>query len=335
MIPISTLRLCLLLPMWLLSAASAKEVTVAKDGSGDFATVQAAIDAVPVDNAQPFVIVIKPGTYKERLEITRDKRHVTLRGAGDDPADVVLTYDLHAKSIVPPSTQPVGTSGSTSTRIAADDFTAENLTFENPSGQIAQAVAVKADGDRAIFRRCRFLGGQDTLYLGGGRAYLVDCYVEGRVDFIFGRSAAVFERCTIHSKNGGYVTAANTKPEQPFGFVFLDCTLTGDGEQPAYLGRPWQWDRGSKAAVAFIRCKMGPHVRPEGWNKWDRPDNPNLTPAENTRYVEFGSTDLEGRPLDVSQRVPWSRQLTPEDAERYTVKHVLGGEDGWDPTGAK
>ena len=156
------------------------------------------------------------------------------------------------------------------------------MTFANTAGDVGQAVALKVTGDRCVFRDCAMLGWQDTLYVDDGRAYFADCYIEGRVDFIFGGATAVFDHCTIHSKNGGYVTAARTKPEQKYGYVFLDCTLSGEGA-PAYLGRPWQWDRGRKAAVAFIRTKMGPHIRPEGWNQWDRPKNPNTDPASNTR----------------------------------------------------
>jgi pectinesterase len=120
-------------------------------------------------------------------------------------------------------------------------------------------------------------------------------------------------------------------PESPFGYVFLDCTLTGDNV-PTFLGRPWQWDRGRNAAVAFIRTKMGPHIRPDGWNKWDRPDKPNTNPAEHARYFEFGSVDLNGEPIDVSKRVDWSKQLTAEEAAKYTIQNVLGGKDRWDPT---
>jgi len=145
----------------------------------------------------------------------------------------------------------------------------------------------------------------------------------------------VFDHCTIHSKNGGYVTAARTAPEQKFGYVFLDCTLTGDEPPvPTYLGRPWQWDRGRRAAVAFIRCKMGPHIRAEGWNPWDRPNNKNVHPEETTRYSEFGSTDLAGKPLDLSKRVRWAHQLTADEAAQYTIETVLGGDDHWQPAAA-
>jgi pectinesterase len=308
-------------------AAHPKMITVSQDGSADFTSVQAAIDSILKPNDNPVVIVIKPGTYKERIEVPRDKRFVTLRGDTNDPKDIVLTYDLNANSVVPPSTQPVGTSGSASAYVHGDDFTAENVTFENSAGDRGQAVAMKYTADRGVFRNCRFLGWQDTLYPGGRRVYFDRCYVEGRVDFIFGKSPAVFDRCTIHSKNGGYVTAANTPPDQAFGFVFLDCRLTGEGV-PTYLGRPWQWDRGSKSAVAFIRCEIGPHIRPEGWNQWDRPNNPNTNPAENTRYFEYKCT---GPGADRSKRVAWSRELSDEEAKKFTVENVLRAADGWDP----
>ena len=121
--------------------------------------------------------------------------------------------------------------------------------------------------------------------------------------------------------------AARTPPEAKFGYVFLDCTLTGD-ETPTFLGRPWQWDRGSNAAVAFIRCKIGPHIRLEGWNPWHLKDKQNLEPEKVTRYREFGSMDLNGAPLDVSGRVAWSKQLSESEAAEYTNENVF---DGWLP----
>lgn len=312
------------------AAAAQKAVTVAADGSGDFPTLQAAIDAVPEQNAAPHVIRLRPGVYAERVTVPRGKRFIRVVGEGATPADVAIRYSLSAKDTIPPSTQPVGTSGSSIVFVHADDFTAENVTFENSAGDVGQAVAVKITGDRVVFRNCRFIGWQDTLYPSGGRVYFDRCHVEGRVDFIFGKSTAVFERCTIHSKNGGYVTAASTPPDQPFGFVFLDCKLTGEGA-PALLGRPWQWDRGRKAAVAFLRCEMGPHVKPEGWNRWDRPDKPNLDPGAVTRYYEYRCT---GPGADRAGRVDWSRELSNEEAAAYTVQNVLAGSDGWNPNAA-
>lgn len=312
------------------SAHADRTITVAADGSGDFSTVQSAVDSVADNSPERTIINIKAGTYKERLRIDKPKQKITFRGGDDDATKTVLTYDLYASVVIPPATQPVGTSGSASTTIFADDFSAENITFENTAGQVGQALALKISGDRGVFRNCRFLGWQDTLCADGGRQLFEKCYIEGRVDFIFGRSVAVFDRCEIRSKNGGYVTAARTKPEDKFGYVFLDCTLVGD-ETPTFLGRPWQWDRGSNAAVAFIRCKMGPHIRAEGWNPWDLKDKKNEQPEVVTRYREFGSMDLNGAALDVSKRVAWSKQLSEEEASEFTVENVLRGEDNWKP----
>jgi len=297
---------------------------------GDVHTIQSAIDRIPSPNTNPCVILIKPGTYKERIEIPRTKPFITFRATDPDPTKTILTNDWYAQYTPPSATQPVGTGGSASVTIDANDFTAENLTFQNTAGDKGQAVALKITGDREILRNCRLLGWQDTLYADSGRQYYSNCYIEGRTDFIFGGATAIFDKCTISSKNGGYITAARTPPDQPFGYVFLDCTLIGEG-QPAYLGRPWQWDRGRKAAVAFIHCRMGPHIRPEGWNQWDRPNNPNTQPANTARYFEFDSTDLDDHPLDVSHRVPWSHQLSADQAKDYTIRNILSDSDDWDP----
>lgn len=299
-------------------AGDSKTITVAQDGSGDFKTVQAAIDSLPEKNKTPVTIAIKPGVYKERITVLNGREFLTLKGDGQSPTDVKITYDLHANSVVAPSTQPVGTSGSTSVSLNADNFTAENLTFENPSGNIAQAVAVKTNSDRLIFRNCRFLGGQDTLYPNGKRTYFDHCYVEGRADFIFGRATAVFDHCEIHSKNGGFVTAPSTLPETEFGFVFLDCKLTGEGDK-AYLGRPWR-DYGSSV---FIRCEIGDHIRPEGFHNW-KPER-----EKTARFAEYKNT---GPGADRSKRVLWSRELTDDEAKKYTVANILSGDDNWDPT---
>ncbi len=315
---------------WVLAAATAAfagDLNVAADGSGTHTTIQSAIDTVQGGSKERTTIHIKPGIYKERLKIEKNKSPITLIGDGANPSDVVLTFDLNAKSIATGTTQPVGTSGSASVTLSASDFVARNVTFENSAGDNGQAVALKVQGDRCVFENCRFIGWQDTLCADGGRQYFKNCYIEGRVDFIFGRSTAVFDHCEIHSKNGGYVTAARTTPEQTFGYVFLDCTLTGDGAS-ALLGRPWQWDRGSNAAVAFIRCRMGPHIGAAGWSPWD-PKNDH--PENNTRYREYRSTDLEGKPLDVSGRVKWATQLSDEDAKDFAIENVLRGEDNWKP----
>ncbi len=279
---------------WCAPAGAAAEttLTVAADGSGDFRSVQDAVDAVPDNNPGRIVIRIKPGTYKGRITLPRSKPSVTFRG--DDAATTILTNDWNAKHLGPDG-RPVGTGGSYSTKINARDFIAEGITFENTAGDTGQALAMFADGDRLVFRDCRFLGWQDTLYANGGRQYYGRCTIEGRVDFIFGGATAVFDRCTIRSKDGGYVTAASTPQGRPFGYVFLDCTLTGEGAR-AYLGRPWR----PHAAVAYIRCRIGDHIAPAGWDNWRNPEN-----EKTARYAEYRCT---GPGAERSKRVAWSKR---------------------------
>jgi len=295
--------------------AVAKTITVAADGSGDYKTIHEAIAAVPTDSPDRTVIHIKPGTYDEGQIILPDgKSKVTFEG--EDAATTILTYALNVNDPVPPE-QPAKFKGN-GVVILANDFRAEKITFQNTSGDHGQAMALRVDGDRAAFYHCRLLGWQDTLLLHGGRQYFQDCYLEGRVDFIYGAATAVFDRCEIHSKNGGYVTAASTPQDHPFGLVFLNCTLTGEGK-PAYLGRPWR----PFASVTYINCQMGDHIRPEGWDNWRNPDN-----EKTARYAEYNSTGPGANPAN---RVAWSKQLSKEEADKIMIRAVLGGKDGWNP----
>jgi pectinesterase len=312
--------------------AAGKTLTVAADGSGQFKTVQAAVDAVPDDNKEPVVISIKPGTYKEKITVPKTKPFVTFKG--DDAKTTILTNDWNAKHVGPEGKE-VGTFGSSSVLVQAPDFVAENVTFENTAGNTGQAVALSAVGDRQVYRNCRLLGWQDTLYANGGRQYYDRCDIEGRVDFIFGNAVAVFDHCTIRSKNGGHVTAASTEQTKPWGYVFLDCKLTGDptpwqdptGKLPpdkptpkADLGRPWR----PYASVTYVRCELGDHIKPEGWQKWRKDDQTDQT----ARYAEYQCT---GPGADRARRVPWSKELTREQAEQLTVEKLLSGTDGWNP----
>ena len=292
---------------------------VAQDGSGDFTTVQAAINAVPdYRKAGPTRIYIKKGMYKEKIVIAESKQNVQL--IGEDGA--VLTYDDYAQK---PNIfgEGKGTSGSGSIYIFGPDFFAENITFENTSGPVGQAVACHVAGDRAVFRRCRFLGFQDTLYTFGEntREYYEDCYIEGTVDFIFGKATAVFNRCELRSKRtGGFLTAPATPQGSYYGYVFYDCKLTADEGVEAgsvWLSRPWR----PYGKTVFIRCEMGQHIRPEGWNNWGKTDN------ERTAY--YAEYQCYGKGADTSRRVAWSHQL--KDANAYVMTNILKGADGWNP----
>ena len=294
-------------------------IVVAQDGSGQFGTVQAALDAIPDGNTEERVIIIKPGTYKDRVRVYPGKTFVTLRGAEKDAARTLLTFDRYAGMDDPEAPgSKVSTAGSETALIQGDNFTAENITFENSATARAQAVAVRTMGDRQIFRNCRFLGSIDTLFVDGQRNYFQDCYIEGRIDFIFGAGTAVFENCHIHTKNGGFITAASTNPETPFGLVFLKCKLTDVGGK-AYLGKPWQ----AGAATAFIQCMLGEHIRPEGWYEWPGTEN-----HKTARYFEYRNTGPGANPR---KRPSWTRQLSDAEAKSYTVENILGGQDGWNP----
>ncbi|MGI4873133.1 MAG: pectinesterase family protein [Janthinobacterium lividum] len=300
----------------LAAAQTAGPLVVAADGSGQFRTVQAAVDAVPNQSAQPVIIQLKKGTYHEKLVVPTLKTHIVLRG--DDAASTIITYADHVGA------GAISTPTSYSVLVQANDFTAENVTFENAAGYKAgQAVALHVEGDKAIFRHCRMVGNQDVLFLaaGGTRQYFRDCYIEGTTDFIFGASTAVFDHCQIKSKKDSFVTAASTPAGQTAGFVFLDCKLTADTTlaKKVHLGRPWR----PNAQVVYLHCELGSHITPAGWENWKNPEN-----EKTAYYAEYQSTGPGANP---AKRVAWSHQLTSQEAKRYTVKQIFGGKEGWEP----
>lgn len=315
------------------AGAAERTIIVAADGSGQVRTLQEAFARVPDNSLERTVIQIKPGIYDGQKILEKEKRNVTLRG--DDIATTILTWDINTNEEQPAGTNP--RYKGTSLVVLADDFRAERLTLRNTSGDHGQALALRIDGDRAVVVNSRLLGWQDTVMLNNGRHYFKDTYIEGRVDFIYGSATAVFDQCVIHSKNGGYVTAASTPPERQYGFVFLNSRLSGDptpwvdpsGTFPAkasgdkaplaYLGRPWR----PYGSVTFINTDMGQHIHPAGWHNWGKPDN-----ETSARYAEYGS---RGPGANSAARVGWSRQLSAAEAAHYTVAEVLGGADGWRP----
>ncbi|HWD18784.1 MAG TPA: pectinesterase family protein [Verrucomicrobiae bacterium] len=303
--------------VFFLAARAAAEInlTVAADGSAPFRSVQAAISNAPNGSVtSPVIIHIKPGTYKELIYAQREKRFVRL--VGEDARTTTLTFDLFARQPGPDG-KPIGTFRTPSTQIDADDFTAENITFENSAGPKGQALALRVDGDRVTFRHCRFLGWQDTILDNRGRHYYEDCEIAGHVDFIFGGGTAWFEKCRLTCLGDGYITAASTPEAEACGFVFDHCTISGDKpETRTYLGRPWR----PYAAVTYLHCAMTTVIRPEGWNNWRDPAR-----EKTARFAEFDSSGEGG---DMSHRVGWARTLTAAEAANCTVTRVLGG---WQP----
>ncbi len=293
--------------------AQPKKLVVAADGSGDFKTVQSAFDAVPTGNKDTITIYVKRGFYKERLVLDTRKNFVKLVGEKAD--ETILSYDNHAGRILPGG-DTINTWTSASFFIYADDFTAENITFQNDAGFTAgQAVAVFAYGDKLVFDHCRFIGFQDVLFASGSgaRQYYQNCYIEGTTDFIFGPATAVFDNCVIYSKKKSHVTAASTPREVPYGFVFLNCRLIADSTlKGVSLGRPWQ----PFASVTYIHCYMGAHITQGGWNDWGRPSN-----QQTVRYAEYKNY---GPGSDATKRVKWIRQLNDDEAAKYNLVNIFG-----------
>jgi pectinesterase len=313
--------------LWLLLALSlpgvlgarAADVIVAADGSGDYKSLQEAISAAPMrtDPAAPhWIIRLKAGTYRERIYVQRERGNIHV--IGDDREATVVSYDLHA-NVPGPDGKPIGTFRTPTVQVDGDGMIWENLTLANTAGPVGQALALRADGDRLIFRRVNFLGWQDTVLVNRGRHYFEDCYIEGHVDFIFGAATAWFERCHIHVLRDGYITAASTPQGTPHGYVFHRCRITGAEGAKTYLGRPWR----SFARTVFLHTEMSDHVRPAGWHNWNKPD------AEKTTfYAEFGSTGPGAKPME---RVTWAQALTEAQAAQFTLAAVLAGADGWNP----
>ncbi len=298
----------------LTALAQQKRLVVAQDGSGDYASVQQAIDAIPAFPVGGVEVFVKQGTYREKVVIPSWKTDIRL--IGESKEKTIISWDDYSGK------DGLNTFTSYTVLVQGNGFRAENITFENTAGPVGQAVALHVEADRAVFRNCRIVGDQDTLYcgVGGSRQYFVDCYIEGTTDFIFGPATAVFERCTIQCKKNSYITAASTPEGQPFGFVFMDCRITAADEKlQVYLGRPWR----PFAQTVFLNTHMGRHIRAEGWHNWSKPE------AEKTAlYGEYNSSGPGASP---KTRVAWAKQLTAKEAKSYTLETVLAGKDNWKP----
>jgi pectinesterase len=285
------------------------EFIVAQDGSGDFTSVQAAVDASKAFPDQRVIIHVKNGTYREKVKIPACNTRLSL--IGESVEKTIITWNDYFSKI---NRGRNSTFYTYTLMVEADDFTMENLTVENSAGPVGQGVALHVEGDRCVFRNCRILGNQDTLYTAGqnSRQYFTNCTIEGTTDFIFGAATVLFENCTICSKADSYITAASTPPDKPYGYVFLHCTLTAkDGVTKVFLGRPWR----DYAKTVYIHCEMGAHILPEGWSNWG-----GTTRDKTAFYAEYGNT---GPGSVTSGRVPWSHQLTKKQAKKYNREIIL------------
>ncbi len=306
-------------------------IIVALDGSGNFSSIQAAVDALPGISGETHIL-IRAGEYHEKVIVHRDNIVLT----GEDRERTVLTWNGCAKDRYPDGTEK-GTFLSSTLMITGKNVSVENLTIRNDAGdgrEVGQAVAVYAAGDGGVWRNCSLIAHQDTLFCGpirlpnvkediGTRTgsaeqafrvedgpmthsgqYFRECLIQGDVDFIFGSYRCLFEQCTLFmNERGGWYTAANTNERQSVGFVFYRCRLTGacaPGE--GFLGRPWR----RYARTVFLECEMDAHVAPEGFADWD---------AERVVTDRCGEWRTTGARMDQRTRHPAQKRITDKEAE--------------------
>ena len=325
----SALALLLFLTTMFLSAQTLDNkfaLIVAQDGSGDFKTIQEAVNYVKDNSVKRVVITIKPGKYVEKLVISNLKTFITLKGLDRDKT--IISFDDYSgkpvREVDASGKKEFGTSTSYSFLIQGNDCTLENLTVENTAGRVGQAVALLIKSDRVSVKNCNILGNQDTLYLSEGntRVYFENCFINGTTDFIFGAATAYFYKCTIESLTNSYITAASTPQGQSYGFVFTDCKLTAKDNtvDKVFLGRPWR----PYAQTVFINTEMGSHIIAEGWNEWFDKRFPDKD--KTAYYAEYGSKGVSAK--NVSQRVSWSHQLKKLDIKKYEKDLVF---NDWNP----
>lgn len=286
------------------------KMVVAQDGSGDFTTIQNAIDATKSFPDKRITIFVKNGTYHEKVKVP--SWNTLLSIIGEDVDNTIIVNDDHFKKI----DRGINSTFFTWTfLVEADDFYAENLTIENSAGPVGQAVALHVEGNRCAFKNCKILGNQDTAYLDGENSNQLfeNCRIEGTTDFIFGSATVVFKNCDIVSRRDSYITAASTGEGKTFGFVFMNCNILAvEGVENVYLGRPWR----PYAKTVFMNCELGKQINAEGWKEWSNKGN-----ESTTFYAEYKNT---GAGSDTIDRVDWSHQLTEKEAKKYRVENILG-----------
>lgn len=321
-------------------------IVIAQDSSGDYSSIQAAVDALPLNGA-PQTLLVRRGEYRERVVVNRDR----VRIVGEDREGTVISWSACARDLDKAGREK-GTFLSFTVLVTGADVEMENLTVRNTAGdgeKVGQAVAVYAAGDRGAWRNCRLIAHQDTLFCGPvmpkvlreaglrasgaecvdsvgdcpvtrSRLYFENCLIRGDVDFIFGPYRCYFEGCTLYmNARGGYYTAANTPEAQPWGFVFHACRFTGEcGDGQASLGRPWR----KYARTLMIGCDMDRCVSPLGFSDWD---------AERRVTERCGEYGTVGARADMAPRHPRQKRLTAEEAARASLAAVIGGPDRWRP----
>ncbi|MFC4162639.1 pectinesterase family protein [Epilithonimonas zeae] len=299
-------------------------ITVAKDGSGDFTTVQNAINSIRDLGPAEAFIKIKSGIYNEKIVIPSSKHLITIEG--EDKENTIITNDDFSGKLNPLTNEKLNTFNSYTFLVVGDNIKVSNLTIKNSSCNQGQAVALHVEGDRFVMKNSKILGCQDTLYAATdhSRQYYENCYIEGTTDFIFGQATVVFKNCEIKSLANSYITAAATSKDNQFGFVFIDCHLTAKEDiTKVYLGRPWR----PFAKTVFINTTMESHILLEGWNPW-KGDKMFPDKEKTAFYAEFGS---KGNGSNPDKRVEWSHQLSGKELKNYSIENIFKKSDNWIP----
>jgi len=299
-------------------------ITVAKDGSGDFTTVQNAINSIRDLGPAEAFIKIKSGIYNEKIVIPSSKHLITIEG--EDKENTIITNDDFSGKLNPLTNEKLNTFNSYTFLVVGDNIKVSNLTIKNSSCNQGQAVALHVEGDRFVMKNSKILGCQDTLYSATdhSRQYYENCYIEGTTDFIFGQAIVVFKNCEIKSLANSYITASATSKDNQFGFVFIDCHLTAKEDiTKVYLGRPWR----PFAKTVFINTTMESHILPEGWNPW-KGDKMFPEKEKTAFYAEFES---KGNGSNPDKRVEWSHQLSGKELKNYSIENIFKKSDNWIP----
>lgn len=281
--------------------------TVAQDGSGDYTHIQDAIDAMRVYPLAPITLYIKNGVYREKIELPANNTDVSFIGENVDSVRIIWDdYSGKGKHT---------TFTSCTAKISGNRFRAENITFVNSAGPVGQALALYVDANKAVFKNCKFLGNQDTIFAAGESStqYFEGCYIEGTTDFIFGPATAYFRKCTIRCKSNSYITAASTSAGKVYGFIFDSCKILADSNvTKLFLGRPWR----ANAKTVFMHTELPSAIAPQGWDNWG-----NMANEKSAYYAEYNNT---GAGASTTSRVAWAHQLSKKQADFYSVANVLG-----------
>lgn len=284
-------------------------MVVAQDASGDFTTVQEAINAAKGFPDKQVTIQVKNGIYREKVEVYEWNNNISI--IGENREKTIITFDDYFDKL---NLGRNSTFHTPTFLVQGNDFYMANLTIQNTAGEVGQAVALAINANRIKVENCNITGNQDTLYVTGEgfKQYFLNCFISGTTDFIFGQATVFFEDCEIQSRSNSFITAASTPEGLNFGYVFKNCKLTAEaGLDAVYLGRPWR----TYAKTAFLDCNMGNHILPVGWDNWS-----NKEAETKSFYAEYNNS---GPGFQPDKRVSWSHQLKKEEAKKYTKANVL------------